>query len=628
MYANSTIKSFFNTILGIIGAFLNSIFQFVFIYLVIKYYGAKMNGLIRTIMAISFTIGLAESSLGIMGIFFLYNPLVKKDWFMANDIIGTIKSDYRKTGIIYLVLVLSLGLGFSIYAANNNIAEIVTDNKARGMFFWQLWIIIIALSLKNLISLFFVGAYENLIQADNGNYFNRIVNLTCDLLVFIGVIFWMWIIARNNWDKIYLPFLVYLVHGIIKSLVIYLYVRFKYQWLEHKNWTKNKKLLKESMYVAFKGYAVVIFNNIDFVLIALFIGFRVASAYSIYMTVAINLRVIMLLFITSFKDFFGTLISYQGRVRWTTFVKFELFAYMLASFMFVIQFIMSPYLVNGLYGQLREQMIIYIPGNANSEFENNAINAIFNTPHISLIFAINSALLMISEPASVLIYGAGRHRETTKHAYIQLGLTLLVSLILGSIFTYYLNNSQLTVYALILSITFGLFYRWIYISRYTWKYLTYNSNTRFWWKNLAIIVVPMIVTIIVAYTRIFNNPYYQFSNYQQLSTQLGIKGILNLFLLVVLIAIPTIVLLAAATEPLQLIAVLSQSSWTKWIIIKFKKQNKDQDSFFGMDEFALFNDIEKIKIQNIVARNKLESNVIANEEDKQAVYVLLGKNRS
>lgn len=132
---------------------------------------------------------------------------------------------------------------------------------------------------------------------------------------------------------------------------------------------------------------------------------------------------------------------------------------MVAAFMFVVQFIMSPYFVNGLYGELKVQMLATVRSSSNPEFENIAIKTIFDTPHLSLIFAINSALLMISEPASILIYGAGRHRETTKHAYIQVVISLIISLILGSVFTYYLKDAQLTIYALVLSTTFGLFYR-------------------------------------------------------------------------------------------------------------------------------------------------------------------------
>ncbi|WP_342223515.1 hypothetical protein [Spiroplasma endosymbiont of Asaphidion curtum] len=623
----STSKSFFNTLLGIIGTFLGSVFQFVLIYLIIKYYGAKMNGLVRTIMAISFTIGLAESSLGIMGIFYLYHPLAKKDWITVNDIVGTIKNNYIKTGIIYLSLVIFLGLGFSLYAYWNNVSETITDDVIQVMPFWQLWIIIISLSLKNLISFFIVGAYENLIQADNGNYFNRIVHLTCDLLVFTGVILWMWISARNGNPNAYLPFLVYICHGIIKSILIYIYVKLKYPWLQTKEWTKNDKLLQESNYVAVKSYAVALFNNIDYVLIALFIGFRTASGYSIYMTVAINMRVIMLLFITSFKDFFGTWISYQGRISWNTFVKFELFAYMVAAFMFVVQFIMSPYFVNGLYGELKVQMLATVRSSNNPEFENIAIKTIFDTPHLSLIFAINSALLMISEPASILIYGAGRHRETTKHAYMQVVISLVISLILGSVFTYYLKDAQLTIYALVLSTTFGLFYRWIYSSSYTWKYLTYNSNARFWWKNLAIIIIPMIFSIVIAYKLIFSNAYYQFANYEQLSSQLGIKGIIKLFMLILVISVPGIILLAAITEPLQLMAILSRSSLTNWIIVRLKKQLKNKDDFYTKDELIAFDDPDKIKVHSIEAEDKWKYNQrINSKNEQQAVYTLTGKN--
>ncbi|WP_342264551.1 hypothetical protein [Spiroplasma endosymbiont of Clivina fossor] len=137
----------------------------------------------------------------------------------------------------------------------------------------------------------------------------------------------------------------------------------------------------------------------------------------------------------------------------------------------------------------------------------------------------------------------------------------------------------------------------------------------------------MIFSIVIAYKLIFSNPYYQFANYEQLSSQLGIKGIIKLFMLILVIFVPEIMLLAAITEPLQLMAILSRSSLTNWIIVCLKKQLKNKDDFYTKDELIAFNDPDKIKVHSIEAEDKLKDNQRTNNKNKQqAVYTLTSKN--
>lgn len=626
-------KSFINTILGITGAFITSVFQFLLIYFVIKFYGSKMNGLIRTIMAITSSLAIAESGLGIMAIIYLYRPLIKNDWDTTNDVINTVKDNYRKMGLLYLGLVVIIGLLASFILTLQTIDSPVkiedvshASKESIQVPFWQLWIIIISLSLKNIIAFFWVGAYENLLQADDRNYLRRIISLFTDLFVFLFVVLAMWKQVQYQSYSPYIPFLIYIAHGIIKSIFIYIFVKIKYPWLRSKNWLKNNKLIQDSNYVAFKGYAESILNNIDFVLIVILLGFRVTSAYSIYMTVAIGIRTMMLVFISSFKDFFGTYIAQQGRVKWDTYNKFALYGYILSGILFIVQFIISPYLVNGLYGQLREQIIP--PYNTDSIFnikiETQAIEAILNKPHFSLIFALSSTLLMLGEPGNVLISGAGRYRETTKHTYIMVIINIVISLFLGIIFRFGVKSGEATIYSILSGTIIVLIYRLIYINIYISKYLTYNSNYDLIWKDIIIIVLPMTLAIIFAYLGLFNNEFYQFKKYETLSSNLGLSGIIKLFFSTLFIALTFIIFLSLILKPKSLLSIAMRIKFIKWFLSKIKTSTSNIIEADGLEEFTNKAELKVKFFHEEEKRNKKldKKKNISDEQYKNEVYIL------
>lgn len=82
---------------------------------------------------------------------------------------------------------------------------------------------IIVIGSKNLLSLFWTGALENLLVADYQNHIRLLIKLGCDLIIYI-VVFVLIPLQLN----ILIPFLIILIYSVLQSIALSLFVKKKY----------------------------------------------------------------------------------------------------------------------------------------------------------------------------------------------------------------------------------------------------------------------------------------------------------------------------------------------------------------------------------------------------------------
>lgn len=88
---------------------------------------------------------------------------------------------------------------------------------------------------RELTFFYFSGAYQNLIQADQKGYLNRLIFIFSEIIMYILIITLMVIRKPNNEPiSMYIPFFAYFICGLLKVLVTYLVVKIEYPWLQHK----------------------------------------------------------------------------------------------------------------------------------------------------------------------------------------------------------------------------------------------------------------------------------------------------------------------------------------------------------------------------------------------------------
>lgn len=509
----TTTKGIFNTIVGVIMTIVISILQLTFLYVTGLAYGEKINGLIRVIISFLTYLSLTEGGLGLITIFSLYRPLQNDDYETVNDIINTTRKTYHHSGKIYLIILVSAG--FILGLASANLPVIGLD---MGIAFWQVALIIIALGSRELIFFYFSGAYQNLIQADQKGYLNRLIFIFSEIIMYI-LLMTLLVIRKADGKPIdmYIPFFAYFVCGVLKAFVTFIVVKIEYPWLQHKKWTQQKRMLKQSWWVVLNRLPDMIVSNIDIILITLFLSLTTTSIYTIYLIIVTTMRAIALILISSFREVFGYWIAKSGRIRWTVYTKFELYAYMIAGFLFINQFIITQYLVSALSIPAN---VRHIDSSFNSS-KNLFINLFLSQPWFILLLSLKNTIQVATEPGKVIVNATVKHKETIWGSYIQAIINLLLGIILGwilSSFGWKYQSYQylaLSLYMIILSSCIGWIYRLIVIWIYVWKHLTYNSDLRFIIQNTLVLIIPILTVTLFGCLYFFDKypPTYDFKNY-------------------------------------------------------------------------------------------------------------------
>lgn len=502
----STRKGVFNTLVGVIMTVIIAIFQFTFLFVINTHYEDQFVGLIRVIISFLAYLSLAEGGLGLITMFSLYRPLQNGDYDTVNDIVNTTRKNYQHTGKIYFAIV--LGIAFLVALVKGLAPNLIGFNI--DIPYWELAIVILCLASKELIYFYFVGAYQNLIQSDQKGYLNRLVFIFSEVIMYILLIS-LFLVPNIPF---FVPFLAYFICGIIKAVVTYIIIKIEYPWLQHKKWIKQKRLLRQSWWVTLSRLPELVISNIDIVLVTLFLTLSFTSIYSYYLIIATTIRSIALILISSFREVFGYWIAKSGRIRWSTYIRFEMYAYMVAAFCFIFQFIISQYLISSIYGV---QYVDFKKPNSDIFF-----NYFLSSPTFILFLSLKNAVEVATEPGRVILNATVKHKETIWGSYIQALIVIILGVSLGWSLsaTGYINWA---LYMIMFSVFLGWVFRLISIWVYVWKNLTYNSDLRYIVQNNLILILPIVITILFNYLYLFN-AYPPVNNIRQPTLTLSILG--------------------------------------------------------------------------------------------------------
>ncbi|WP_250137943.1 hypothetical protein [Spiroplasma attinicola] len=501
-----------------------SLFQFTFLFVINRQYQGEFVGLIRVIVSFLAYLSLTEGGLGLITMFSLYRPLQNGDYETVNDIVNTTKKKYQRMGKIYLTIVIAIA---AIVAVLRYFVPGVFIGFNINISFWELAVVILCLSSKELIFFYFSGAYQNLIQSDQKGYLNRLVFVFSEIIMYILLIA-LFLVPNMPF---FVPFFAYLVSGIIKTIVTYIIVKIEYPWLQDKKWIKQKRLLRQSWWVGLSRLPEVLISNIDIILITIFLSLSFTTIYAYYLIIATTIRNIALILISSFREAFGYWIAKSGRIKWATYTKFEMYSYMVAAFAFILQFVIAQYIIASIYGNQYNNSNITDPYSRDIFF-----NFFLASPTFVLFLSLKNALEVATEPGRVIVNATVKHKETIWSSYIQAAIVLVLSITLGWTLSFY-GYKDWALYMILFSLAIGWVYRLIVIWVYIWKNLTYNSDLRYIVQNILILILPILATILFGYLYLFPTflPVNAINNAKLTLTIIG-YGILGSIGLVVILA--------------------------------------------------------------------------------------------
>lgn len=523
----STRQGIFSTIVGTVISLLNAIIQFLTIFFVLLKFGSQFNGFVRLVTSFSMIIMTADGALGVATVILLVKPIVQNDWITANEIYSTAKKNYRKGAIVGLILAVLSSLVYPLYAGITSDGSIFSVDSWQNIgiviggtegaatsgslvaSYWVLLAVTLTFSVKNFVSAYFFAVYENILAAENKNSIRRIIILFTDIIVY-SILF-----ALLSIDKVspFIPFLSMLIYSPLKGMMVYFYVKKKYVWLKYYRDFNNYRLTTTKNKISISTLGTNILVNSDILIASLVLGLNVSSTLSLYLVIAVNTRLIMTNFITSFREFFVTLVTKRGRLSWESYAKYELYTYLIAGFTFINMSVLSPYFVSALYGDLGAASLK--TSTENLVMDTKVFEFMFFDPRFSMIYASTTALILMCEAQTTIIQAKGRYAEVSKFQNY-LGFTYVVA---AFAVTYLFKEFQIGGdYCLIWGLclmyalkTLTLIIRYTYLWTYVWKYATYNSTFKYVLNNFLILMVPVILVGIV--NVLFLNPNFGVEKY-------------------------------------------------------------------------------------------------------------------
>ncbi len=620
----STRRGIISILIGAFTSLIGTAFQFTLMYLLIRSYGSQLNGFVKNSIAIVSFLGTVEGGLGAITVIFLMKPLLQKDWIKANEMVNTAKHQYKISGIVGVILLAAIAIGYSayIYLFEDNFT-ILWNDQTISYPLWKMVLIVLIIGSKNLIALFWTACYENLMQADQNNHMRRLILMICDL---ISYSFIFYLISRTV-DPIFV-FLIFLGYSIMKGSLIYIFVKFHYPWIRIGRQKDNMQLVKSSNIVVLKNIGETLLINGDVIITALLLGLRVSSTLSLYMTITVGVRSIMMILINSFREFFAAWTAKNGRIDWNSYIKFETYAFMIGGFLFVNQFILSPYFVTTLYAP---QIIKQINNSAKTlnawTLQEIAIfKSIFYQPTFSLLVALSSVFIVLAEPANVLVCGKANYKQTAIPTFVIGIINIVLCFFTALIFRFLVNDLSAALYGIVIITCFVSLLRFLYLWFYNWLFLTYNSNFKGVFRNWMILLVPIVIAILVNYlflTKTYN-PLEIYND--QLQPIWGWQKLLNMFFGLIFASLFVIIGNSILWAPRSVRGILLRlpivhKIWTKRQdkMRKIRKQ-KYEDDFITLTE-------PEMPYQKLWEREEAlhqNTNKMSEDEPPKEIYTLKG----
>ena len=256
-------KSIYNILTSVMGQVITIAMGIVIPRLVLVNLGSENNGLLSSITQALGYASLLEAGVGLASLQALYKPVAEKDRTSANAILSATNLYYKRTGLVYLLLVILLAIIYPLIIKTTISYKIVS-------------LVVLISGLPGVVNYYFQGKYKILLQAEGKTYI--ITNLTTiiSILTSAGKI----ILLLLGFGVIAVQSL-YLVLSLLQMTYIACYIRENYKWIDLSAKPAYNKLSQRNSVLAHQ-LSGTIFSNTDTVILSIFCGLSVVSVYSMY----------------------------------------------------------------------------------------------------------------------------------------------------------------------------------------------------------------------------------------------------------------------------------------------------------------------------------------------------------
>ena len=312
---------------GILAQFLTIGIGIIIPRLVLVNLGSESNGLLSSVGNILTYMSLLEAGVGTATLQALYKPCATHDHDSANSIMAATDYFYRRTGRIYLIIVLIITIVYT-FAVN-------TELPRRVVF-----AVVLLSGLSGVISYFFQGKLKIFLSAEGKAYVN--INITTAVQVATSIT--KAILLYKGFGVVQVQVSVF-IFNLIQMLVYLIYIKRHYPWL-NVNVKPDFDAISQRNAVLIHQVAGLIFSNTDVLLLTAFVGLKEVSVYSMYAMIYGMVKALAVVIYESYTYALGQSYYTDKHRFMKLFDAYEVFSIMVTFSLYCIcRIIINPFLM-------------------------------------------------------------------------------------------------------------------------------------------------------------------------------------------------------------------------------------------------------------------------------------------
>lgn len=234
--------------------------------LVLVNLGSEANGLLNSINSVLSYMALLEAGVGTATLQALYKPLSKTDHNSVNQIMTATDKFYKRTGTVYLILVIILSFGYTIMV-DTSLPQIAV------------FLVVLLSGLSGVLSYFFQGKYKILLAAEGKSY----ITTNISTLATVGISITKALVLINGGDVVMVQ-TVYFLFNLLQMAGIILYIHKEYPWINF-NAKPDFEALSQRKAVLVHQISSLVFNNTDVIILTWLTSLKTVSVYSMYLMI-------------------------------------------------------------------------------------------------------------------------------------------------------------------------------------------------------------------------------------------------------------------------------------------------------------------------------------------------------
>ena len=294
--------------------------------LVLVNLGSESNGLLSSVGNVLTYMSLLEAGVGTATLQALYKPCATNDHDSVNSIMAATDFFYRRTGKVYLVIVLVITIVYTLA---------VKTELPRTVVF----AVVLLSGLTGVISYFFQGKLKILLSAEGKAYINT--NIVTAVQIAASII--KAILLYTGFGVVAVQISGF-AFNLIQMLFYIVYIRHHYPWLNVKV-KPDFDAISQRNAVLVHQVADLIFRNTDVLLLSAFVGLKEVSVYSMYAMIYGMVKALAVVIYESYTYALGQS-YYTNKHRFMKlFDAYEVFSIMVTFSLYCIcSIIINPFL--------------------------------------------------------------------------------------------------------------------------------------------------------------------------------------------------------------------------------------------------------------------------------------------